>query len=345
MKLKVLSIMLLSAVLVTGCGSKNTESIEDSSTAVSTATSESSTEEYPIVIDHAFGQTVINEKPTNIVTIAWGNQDVPLALGVAPVGVSRATFGQLDENGLSPWTAEAFTNLGVTPVTFDETDGLDFEAINNTNPDVILASYSGITKEDYDMLSQIAPVVAYVESPWQTSWREQIALSSKGIGREKDGEELITSLETLITDKIAQYPNLKGKSVVFAYFNPADLGSFYVYMPIDPRVSYLEDLGMVIPQNITDLGKDSNEFMVKLSAEYIEELQNVDLIITYGDEELLKALQNDKLLSTVPSIKNGSVALIDVNSAIGGGTTPSALSIPYTIDDYLKLLSDALGQN
>ena len=41
---------------------------------------------------------------------------------------------------------------------------LDFEAISDANPDVILAAYSGITQEEYDTLSEIAPVVAYQTS-------------------------------------------------------------------------------------------------------------------------------------------------------------------------------------
>ena len=40
---------------------------------------------------------------------------------------------------------------------FDETDGIDFEAVADTDPDVILAAYSGLTQEDYDTLSEIAP--------------------------------------------------------------------------------------------------------------------------------------------------------------------------------------------
>ena len=48
---------------------------------------------------------------------------------------------------------------------FDETDGIDFEAVADTEPDVILAGYSGLTQEDYDTLSEIAPVVAYPEAP------------------------------------------------------------------------------------------------------------------------------------------------------------------------------------
>ena len=40
-------------------------------------------------------------------------------------------------------------------------------------------------------------------------------------------------------------------------------------------------------------------------------------------------------------IKNGAVALVDSTSALAGACTPSILSIPYEIDEYLQLLSDA----
>ena len=54
---------------------------------------------------------------------------------------------------------------------FDEGDGIDFEAVAASQPDVILAAYSGLSQADYTTLSQIAPVVAYPEGPWATDWR------------------------------------------------------------------------------------------------------------------------------------------------------------------------------
>ena len=92
----------------------------------------------------------------------WANHEVPLALGVVPVGMAEANFGDDDGDGVLPWVEEKLDELGAeTPVLFDETDGIDFEAVADTEPDVILAAYSGLTQEDYDTLSEIAPVVAY----------------------------------------------------------------------------------------------------------------------------------------------------------------------------------------
>ena len=56
---------------------------------------------YPIVIDHALGRTVIDKKPERVATVAWANHEVPLALGIVPVGMAAANFGDDDGDGLN----------------------------------------------------------------------------------------------------------------------------------------------------------------------------------------------------------------------------------------------------
>ena len=297
---------------------------------------------YPLTIRHAFGETVLQSKPQRVATISWANQDVPLALGVAPVGVSKANYGVTDGSSLLPWTAEGFKKLGVeNPVLFNDTDGLDFEAISDAKPDVILAAYSGITKEEYDLLSKIAPVVAYPTQPWQTYWRDQIVLDATGMGMKAEGEQLVADLEKLIADKLTAYPQLSGKSAAFFYFMPSDLGKFYVYLPTDPRAAFLMDLGLKVPQSVLDLAKDSASFALELSAENADVLKDVDVIVAYGDDALLKAMQADALLGTIPAVKRGSMALIQDNTPLAAAGTPSPLSIPATIDEYLGVLAGA----
>lgn len=297
---------------------------------------------YPITIKHAFGETVIEEKPENIVTISWGNQDVALALGVVPVGVSEANYGVAEGEKLLPWTKEAFDKLGEqNPVLFADSDGLDFEAISDAQPDVILAAYSGVTQEEYDLLSQIAPVVAYPTVAWQTYWRDQIILDATGMGMKTEGEELVAELEALITEKVTAYPQIAGKSAAFFYFSPTDLGKFYVYLPTDPRAAYLEDLGMVVPESVKAMMEGAGSFALELSAENADVLKDVDIIVAYGNEELLKAMQADELIGSIPAVQRGSVALIEDNSALAAAATPSALSIPATIDEFLSIYKEA----
>lgn len=325
------------SLALAGCAEKES----DAASSDSKPESDASDTQYPIVIKHAFGETVIDKKPERVATIAWANHDVALALGVVPVGFSAANYGVQDDSGMLPWTADKLKELGEeNPNIYQDTDGLDFEAIADSNPDVILAAYSGITQEDYDTLSQIAPVVAYPEIPWVISWRDQILYNAKGMGMEKEGKQLIADTEKLIADKANELPELKGKKAVFASFNATDLSKFYIYTPADPRGEFLEELGMEYPPSIKEQVKDDSSFYIELSAENADALKDAEIFITYGDDKTLAALQADPILGKVPAIQNGSVIVITDNTPLAAAGNPNPLSIQYTIDEYLALISD-----
>ncbi|MDO5422318.1 MAG: iron-siderophore ABC transporter substrate-binding protein [Eubacteriales bacterium] len=300
--------------------------------------------QYPITIEHALGTTVIEEEPERIVTIGWGNLDVPLALGIAPVGVSKATYGATDDNGLFYWTNEAFAELGVEePNVFDDTDGLDFEAINNAEPDLILAVYSGISEEEYEQLSEIAPTVAYTEEAWATTWQDMTRDNAKALGKEEEAELLVAEIEQLIAEKTAEHPEIEGLTAAYCYFDTSNLGSFYVYMPKDPRASYLMDLGLELPEEIRALD-DGSFFFMTISSENIDVLNNLDLIVTWGESDTLEALQADPLINQVPAISRGSVVFLSNDTTlIAASCTPTTLAIESTIDEYLDAISAAAG--
>jgi len=349
-----LGTLLLSATLIISLAACSNQQSNSTASPAPTASAPASTEapasqdattEYPIVIKHALGETVIESKPERVVTIQWANHDVVLALGVVPAGFSAANFGVQDGSGLLPWTAEKLKELGVSdPNVFQDTDGLDFEAISDADPDVILAAYSGITQEDYDTLSQIAPVVAYPTAPWTTTWREQVLLNSEGMGMKTEGEQLIKNTEDMINEKLSQFPQIKGKKVVWVNFSADDLSQLHIYTPVDSRVSFLYELGMEYPESITKQITDPTSYSLSLSAENVESLYDADLIVGYGNDELLKAIQADSLLGKIPAIQRGSVAFIDSDTPLVAAGTPNPLSIAYTIDEYLALIGGAIDK-
>lgn len=336
---QIISIAILSIVLLSGCSA--TKALENTQEEVLQVKETETVLEYPITIKHAFGETILESKPENIATISWGNQDVPLALEVVPVGISEANYGVADGIDLLPWTSDKFKELGVeNPVIYKDTAGLDFEAISDSQPDVILASYSGITQEEYDLLSKIAPVIAYSKSAWQTLWRDQILMDSLGMGMKVEGENLVKELDLLIETKVAGYPQIKEKRAAFFYFNEADLGKFYIYLTKDPRAAYLTDLGMTFPESVKELSKGSDLFTLEISAENVDLISDLDIVLTYGSETLLEALQSDPLIGTIPAIKAGAVAIIQDGTPLAASATPSALSIPATIDEYLSIIGE-----
>ena len=297
----------------------------------------------PVTIEHALGTTVIEEKPENVATVNWANHEVPLALGVVPVGMARADFGDDDGNGVLPWVEEKLEELDAeAPVLFDETDGIDFEAVADTQPDVILAGYSGLTQEDYDTLSEIAPVVAYPETAWGTPWREMIEINSTAIGMQAEGEQLVSDLETEIAEAVAEHPALEGQSTMFVtHVDPSDLSEVNFYTTHDTRAMFFEDLGMQAPQSIQEASEETDQFSSTVSAEQADVFGDVDIIVTYGGEELVETLEGDELLSQMPAVANGAIVGLPGDQPLGTAANPTPLSISYILEDYLDELDAA----
>jgi len=333
--LRVLAAAALVAGLA-GCGGSSDTKEE---------TESGSSNAFPMTIQHALGTTTIKAKPERIATVNWANHEAPLALGVVPVGMAAANFGDDDGDGLLPWVEERLTELKAeTPVLFDETDGIDFEGVADTKPDVILAAYSGLTQQDYDTLSEIAPVVAYPDAAWATPWRDILRMNSKAIGLAAEGEKLITGIEGDIKDTVAKYPQLKDKSIMFmTHVDPNDVSEVGFYTTHDTRTLFFEDLGMKIPASVADASKGTDKFALTRSAEQIDVFDDVDIITGYGDEkgDLLAKISKDPLLSKIPAVKRGSVYLLPDSKPLGTAANPTPLSISWVLEDYVKALAGA----
>lgn len=326
------------AVTLSACSSSAPES------TATTGGNPASDDAFPVTIEHVYGETTIDEKPERVATIAWANHEVPLALGIVPVGMSKATWGDDDDNGILPWVEEKLDELGgETPALFDETDGIDYEAVADTAPDVILAAYSGLTQEEYDTLSKIAPVVAYPDVAWGTSVDDMVEMNAKALGLEAEGEALIEDLHADADAALAANSALEGKKVLFAYFDPSDLSQIGYYTAADTRPGYLHDLGLPLPA-IVEENADSDQFYLQVSAEEAQKFDDVDVLVTYGDDSTLATLQADPLLSKIPAIAEGRVAILPDATPIAASANPSALSIPWGLEDYLAILAAPLAK-
>lgn len=299
---------------------------------------------FPVTIEHAFGTTVIAARPQRVATVAWANHEVPLALGVVPVGFARATFGDDDGDGVLPWVSQRLRDLGAAPpVLFDEGDGIDFEAVAATRPDVILAAYSGLTQADYDTLSQIAPVVAYPDTAWSTNWRDMIRMNSAGLGMAAEGAALIAQTEARIARTAAAHPQLAGKSAMFVtHLDTTNLSIVSFYTAHDTRVQFFGDLGLISPKSVMAASADGS-FAGEISAERIDAFDDVDLLVTYGSPALLAAIKADPLMSHMPAVQNGAIVMLGADP-LGTAANPTPLSIPWVLEGYAQLLADAAGK-
>lgn len=305
--------------------------------------------QFPTTVTHAFGETTIEHAPQRVATVGWSNQEVPLALGIVPVGMAKVTWGDDDNDGMMPWVKDKIDELGgEQPALFDETDGIPFEQVADTQPDVILAAYSGLTREDYETLSKIAPVVAYPDIPWATSLEDMVTLNSQALGKPDQGRELLEDLESQVDAALEKYPKLGGTKPLFTAFGGAsDKSKIGFYTTGDTRMGFLVDHGFEAPQIVKDHSENTESFWEEVSAENPEQFEDVDFLIAYSsgnadeDAKAIEDMQKDPLLSKIPAVRDGRIALLP-DGPLGAAANESPLALPQTIDDYFRILNDAV---
>ncbi|WP_375423032.1 ABC transporter substrate-binding protein [uncultured Friedmanniella sp.] len=299
---------------------------------------------YPVTVKHAFGETTIPAAPTRVATVSWVNADVALALGVVPVGMPKDEYGG-NAAGSTPWKDTALAALGAAigtekaPAQYSEADGVNFNAIATATPDVILAAYSGLTKEDYDKLSKIAPVVAYPEVAFGTSWQDSTTLIGQALGRGAQAADLIATTEKTITDKAAAYPQLKGLSFIYGNLDPAK-GGISIYTANDNRPRFLTSLGMTQAPVVAKNTKNA-AFYFDWSAERADELAS-DVFATWvPDSASADKISTDPLLGQIPAVKRGALVADSDNTLTLAISASSPLSLPWALDTFLPQLGAA----
>jgi iron complex transport system substrate-binding protein len=328
------------AVILAACSTGPSTSTPESPGAASTPAA-ADPNGFPVTIGHAFGETTITSAPQRVATLGWSDQDHALALGVAPVGATSLTWGG-NAAGSSDWFDGAVQQAGVAaPVRYSDADGAPLVEIAKLDPDVILATNSGITKEEYAKLSEIAPVVPYPEAPWVTPWQTSLEMVGTALGRTTQAQQVAADVQQSIDRAKRTHPQLDGKSLIFAYLTPTDLSTIGIYAPRDPRVSFLRDLGLVDAPSVAGAIKPG-EFYGSVSAEQASRL-NSDVLLTWSENPGDMATFTDHpLIGRIPALAAGR-AYAEVDKQISlAVTNPTPLSIPVIIDRFVPKVAAAV---
>ncbi|MEM8705116.1 MAG: ABC transporter substrate-binding protein [Actinomycetota bacterium] len=207
---------------------------------------------YPLTIEHIYGETVIEAEPQRVITIGVGEQDYPLALGIEPVALREYYGGQ--PFTVWPWARDELGDGDPDVLSAFE---LNLERIAALQPDVIMALNSAIDVSEYDILSQIAPVVARpAGSTYQgVDWRTTLATHGEVLNRQAEARRVEAELDELFATVRADHPEFAGRSVSVISFNgPTALGT---YPPADVVYQVVTELGMVPNRDATEFTGDS----------------------------------------------------------------------------------------
>lgn len=298
---------------------------------------------FPVTIEHALGTTTIDEAPERVVTIGWASHDTALALGVVPVGVPRDQWAGDPDTGLLPWTAAAIEDLGgKLPTTFVDLPDVDPEEIVALAPDLVLATYSGISQDVYAQLSRVTDVIAYPDQPWLVGWQEQTVLNGTALGKADEAGALVEEMTAFIASTAAEHPELAGTTFAYVYHSPD--GTLAAYVEGDPRVDLLTGLGMELAPGVAGLEPAEGAFYVDLGTENTDLLADADVLITwYNDEAEQAAIEASGTFAAIPAVQRGTyLPLLDRPLSMAMSTT-TALSLPWGLAEFVPQLVAAVA--
>lgn len=288
---------------------------------------------YPVTVPTAFGDVTVVEEPQRVLALGWGDAETALAVGVQPVGASDwLGYGG---DGVGPWLDGAYD----TSPTILSTTELDPEAVAALRPDLILDTRSDGTRERYDQLAQIAPVLGAPDGAvaFGTSWQQQLEMVGAALGRTEQADGLKTSTEETFAEITAANPDLEGRTVAAgAYF----AGGYGAYVQGDSRVELLEALGLENAPAVDALADGS--FFVPVSTERLD-LLDADVTIVFPIGAQASEFVDDPLFRAIPSVGEGrSVVLEDttLTNAFSSGTAPG---VAHAAERVAPLLSEALA--
>ena len=287
--------------------------------------------QFPVTLEHKFGETTLEDRPERVVALGYTEQDTLFALGVEPVAV-RYFFGDEDD-AVFPWAEEAAN--GAQPQVLNMPYGsLNYEAILALEPDLITAIDAGITEEEYDTLSQIAPTLAQSDEyiDFGTPWQEQVRRIGEAVGEAERAEELVSDLEAKFEEVGQAHPEFMDETVAVAYQNSS--GGYGFYTAQDSRARFFEDLGFVVPEELVQIAGES--FYADLSEERLDLLDR-DLLVFLDvpfAEEGTPPLEENPLLSQLEAVREGRVLNVTGQEvdALQFGTV---LSLDYLLENLV----------
>lgn len=340
--LTVLLVGLVTTLALAGCGNDGASTSEASEETSASAA-------FPVTVTHKFGESVIEQEPKRIVTLGYNDQDAVLALGRTPV----ASVSWFEEKAVYPWAEAAAEKAGgedIDIISAEELESGGPEAVAAHRPDLIIAIFSYLTKEDYAEYSKIAPtIVGLADYPNDgTPWQQQTELVGQALGKADEAKTVVAEAEQEIADIAAEHSDFTGKTA-FASAGIAD-GQVCLYPTGRSGSTYqggaygpgylLPALGFTIPEEFDELGEA--EATPCLSYELMSKLDlDVGLWAFPRDDDSAKELATIPTYQSLDLVKQGREVYTSTETGIALNFS-TVLSLPWAASQLAPQLVAAL---
>ncbi|KOC91061.1 ABC transporter substrate-binding protein [Winslowiella iniecta] len=296
---------------------------------------------YPLTLVTGLGKAEIKAAPKRIVALGAGAEDIVLQLGTVPVGIEAHYWGG-DKQGYLPWFREEVERRNAAlPAILNLYPETDIEAILRLQPDLVVATQSGMTQEVFDHLSWFVPVVAWPKSPWLTTPSQQIKLIAQALNR--DPQPLLNDLDLTLKQAAATIPDIH--RYTFAYIRGgASGGTLTAYASGDPRVDTLTHLGLTLLPSLAQQTPRFGSFTSFIGLENAERLNDADIVISwYLNQRDRNSVEAQPLFRSIRAYQQGGyIPMMDqaLVVAMGYGTP---LSVRWGIHRFMPMLQEAIA--
>lgn len=337
-----IALPLLSVPALASCGGSEGEGGGSSAAGAGSADAGA----FPATVEHLYGMTEIAAEPVRIATVSWVNGDSALALGIVPVGMPLVEWGG-NANSSTDWIDAALEELGApwgsdaAPTTYSENDGVNFDEIAALTPDLIIAAYSGLTQDDYDQLTRIAPTIGPVAANYTASWQETLTAIGTATGRTEAADKVIEDVTAQLTAVGEENPQVKESTFIAGTLGLSD-DSINLYTAGDTRPRFFTALGMTQAEVVTENTEDDGAFTFTWSAERADELDG-DIFYTWGAAgDTVESFQENALFAQIPSVASGALVITSDDHLTLSISAASALSLPWAIENVVPSVLDAV---
>ena len=287
-----------------------------------------------VTIDHKFGSTGIDARPSRVVTFGPTDEDTVLALGMVPVGLTD-WWDNYAEGRPWPW---AQPKLGETKYAVIPLDGtVHYEEIAGLKPDLIIGQYCGMRRDEYDRLSRIAPTVAQSGEyeDWRTPWPVMARTIAKALGKSAEAEGLVAGVNAAY-ERVKQ-ANPKFSATTVLYVERGD-GRFTIRGANEPRVQALTNMGLKVPAKYADLGTFGQEF----GDEQLRVLDEVDAVVWVTEPADRDGLRAHPLFQGLRVARENRHVFVTDETLRAAINWSSVLSLPYAVEGLAPLIAGVL---
>ncbi|MEV2908647.1 siderophore ABC transporter substrate-binding protein [Paenibacillus larvae] len=290
-RLSLVVAVLMLAIVVAACGTKNTDE--------KAAGSASPKEETTVKIKHKLGEIDVKKNPKKVVVFDFGALDTLDKLGVEVTGVPQKSIPSY----LDKYKDSKYQNVG----------GLkepDFEKINEIKPDLIIIS--GRQQDSYKQFTEIAPTIysGVDTDKYMDSFKENVKTLAQIFGKESEAEKELKAIDDSIK-QLNEKASASGKNGLIILAND---GKVSTYGP-KSRFGIIHDVFGVKAVDdkieVSTHGQSASfEYMAEKNPDY---LFVIDRGAVVGGKSSAKQVVENEMIRTTKAYKENHVVYLDPN--------------------------------